>query len=144
MKIINVIASTPQPPSNTGVSVTLDNTSVFFTVLLSLTGLATVGWSTIFRINKAYIRLEAIEKAIKEQNEYLHKIEKLDRQLELHVQEYVNRKDVVQMVLGQLNEKIDHKFRRTLFYTRDVQRFLQRTTEFKIREYEETTQPGDE
>ena len=33
-----------------------------------------------------------------------------------------------------------HKFKRVLFYTRQIQRFLQRDTDFKIREYEKTTQ----
>ncbi|MEA5506177.1 hypothetical protein VB735_24280 [Halotia wernerae UHCC 0503] len=57
-----------------------------------------------------------------------------------HPQLGLNRKDVIQMLLGQLDQKINHKFKRLLFYTRDVQRFLQRDTSFQIREYEENTE----
>ncbi|BAY77961.1 hypothetical protein NIES25_44310 [Nostoc linckia NIES-25] len=68
------------------------------------------------------------------------KIRQIEKTLDLHIQEYVNRKDVMQMLLGQLDQKINHKFKRLLFYTRDVQRFLQKDTAFKMREYEENTQ----
>ncbi|MEH2000441.1 MAG: hypothetical protein V7L00_17125 [Nostoc sp.] len=78
--------------------------------------------------------------SLKEQAANAEKIRHLEKNLDLHIQEYVNRKDVIQMVLGQLDQKINHKFKRLLFYTRDVQRFLQKDTTFNIREYEENTQ----
>lgn len=78
--------------------------------------------------------------SLKEQAANAEKIRNLEKTLDLHIQEYVNRKDVIQMVLGQLDQKINHKFKRLLFYTRDVQRFLQKDTTFNIREYEENTQ----
>ncbi|MBN4003099.1 MAG: hypothetical protein HWQ58_15310 [Nostoc sp. LPT] len=94
-------------------------------------------------MNQISNSITQIEKALEEQARNTEKIREIDRTLALHIQEYVNRKDVIQMLLGQLNEKIDHKFKRVLFYTRDIQRFLQRDTDFKIREYEETTQPDE-
>ncbi len=78
--------------------------------------------------------------SLKEHAEESKKIRNLEKTLDLHIQEYVNRKDVMQMLLGQLDQKINHKFKRLLFYTRDLQRFLQRDTAFNIREYEEQTE----
>lgn len=81
-----------------------------------------------------------IDKDLKEHSDNAEKIRKLESRLDLHIQEYINRKDVVQMVMGQLDEKINHKFKRLLFYSREIQRFLQRNTAFQIREYEENTE----
>jgi hypothetical protein len=81
-----------------------------------------------------------IELALKEQASNAEKTRDLDKRFDLHIQEYINRKDVVQMVVGQLDQKIGHKFKWLLFYTWDIQRYLQKDTTFKIREYEEITQ----
>ncbi|WP_375470962.1 hypothetical protein, partial [uncultured Nostoc sp.] len=111
-----------------------------FRLLVTPSGVAI---TVISKMNQISNSITQIEKALEEQARNTEKIREIDRTLALHIQEYVNRKDVIQMLLGQLNEKIDHKFKRVLFYTRDIQRFLQRDTDFKIREYEETTQPDE-
>lgn len=138
------MAATSQPPTSQGVYITLESTGIFLTILVSASVLGGVFWGVITKINRLYSTLEEVQKTLKEQNEYMKRIERIDRDLELHQHEYANRKDVIQMLLGQLNEKIDHKFKRSLFYARDIQKYLQRTTDFRMREYEETTQTPEE
>jgi uncharacterized Ntn-hydrolase superfamily protein len=106
--------------------------------------LGTLAVNVISKINRISISITQIEEALKVHASNAKKISDLERRFDLHEQEYVNRKDVIQILLGQLHEKIDHKFKRSLFYTRDIQRFLQRSTEYQIREYEEQTSSPDE
>ncbi|MDZ8071143.1 MAG: hypothetical protein RMY64_36940 [Nostoc sp. DedQUE08] len=138
-----IIAVTNYSSSSPGITLTLESTGIFLGILVSASVLAGVAVTVISKMNKISNSITQIEKTLEEQARNAEKIREIDRTLALHIQEYVNRKDVVQMVLGQLNEKIDHKFKRVLFYTRDIQRFLQRDTDFKIREYEETTQQDE-
>jgi uncharacterized Ntn-hydrolase superfamily protein len=105
--------------------------------------LGTLAVNVISKMNKISISIEQIEEALKVHATNAEKIRELERRFELHEQEYINRKDVIQMILGQINEKIDHKFKRNLFYTREIQKFLQRDTDFQIREYEEQTSQGE-
>ncbi|HYX18776.1 MAG TPA: hypothetical protein VE944_31290 [Nostoc sp.] len=129
--------------SSPGVTLTLESTGIFLGILVSVSVLTGVAVTVISKMNRITNSITQIEKTLEEQVRNAEKIREIDRALALHIQEYVNRKDVIQMLLGQLNEKIDHKFKRVLFYTRDIQRFLQRDTDFNIREYEETTQPEE-
>jgi hypothetical protein len=134
-----VIAVT-SPSSSPGITLTLESTGVFLGILVSVSALAGVAIKIISKMNSISASISQIELALKEQATNAEKIRDLDKRFDLHIQEYINRKDVVQMVLGQLDEKINHKFKRLLFYTRDVQRFLQKDSSFIIREYEENTQ----
>ncbi|QMS87303.1 hypothetical protein HUN01_06790 [Nostoc edaphicum CCNP1411] len=128
------------PPNSPGITLTLESTGVFLGILVSVSALAGVAIRIISKMNSISASISQIELALKEQANNAEKIRDLDKRFDLHIQEYVNRKDVVQMVMGQLDQKINHKFKRLLFYTRDIQRFLQRDTTFNIREYEENTQ----
>lgn len=130
--------------SNPGITLTLESTGIFLGILVSISVLGTLAVSVISKMNKISSSITQIEETLKTHARDAQKISELERRFELHEQEYVNRKDVLQMLLGQINEKIDHKFKRLLFYTRDVQRFLQRDTNFQIREYEEQTSSPEE
>lgn len=140
---MNTTNSTIAVTNSPGIILTLESTGIFLGILVSASVLAGVAVTVISKMNRISNSIIQIEKALEEQARNAEKIREIDRTLALHIQEYVNRKDVIQMVLGQLNEKIDHKFKRVLFYTRDIQRFLQRDTNFQIREYEEHTQPDE-
>jgi gas vesicle protein len=73
----------------------------------------------------------------------------LDKKFDIHLSSYANRNDVVQMVLGQINEKIDHKWERVEGMikevreetkdvekeVKDVQKYLQKQGQFTIRDY---------
>lgn len=61
-------------------------------------------------------------------------IYRLEKTLDLHIQDYVNRKEYVQFVLGQINEKVQHKFQRTASTVNNIQRYLERDGSFKIRD----------
>ncbi|MEH1772975.1 hypothetical protein [Nostoc sp.] len=134
----STIAVTSSSP--TGITVTLENTGIFLGILVSVFILAGAAVQIISKMNKISSSISQIEEAMKEHARNAEKIRQLERTLDLHIQDYVNRKDVIQMLLGQLDEKITHKFKRLLFYTRDVQRFLQKDSSFVIREYEENTE----
>lgn len=120
-----------------GVMITLESTGIFLGILVSVSVLAGLGIKIVTSINQISLSIKQIKEDLKEHADNAKKIEQLDRKLDLHLQEYVNRKDVVQMIFGQINEKTDHKFKKLLFYVRDIQSFLQRDSDFKIREYYE-------
>ncbi len=128
------------PANSPGITLTLESTGVFLGILVSVSVLAGVAIRIISNMNSISASIIQIELTLKEQSENAEKIRQLEKAFDLHIQEYINRKDIVQMLLGQLDQKINHKFKRLLFYTRDVQRYLQKDTAFKIREYEENTQ----
>jgi uncharacterized Ntn-hydrolase superfamily protein len=135
------IAVTSNSP---GITLTLESTGIFLGILVSASVLGSLAVNVISKMNRISISITQIEETLKVHASNAKKISELERRFDLHEQEYVNRKDVIQMLLGQLNEKIDHKFKRSLFYTRDIQRYLQRNTEYQIREYEEQTSGSEE
>ncbi|MBW4480840.1 MAG: hypothetical protein KME54_29405 [Tolypothrix brevis GSE-NOS-MK-07-07A] len=118
--------------------VTLQSTSVILGIVVSGSILLGLGIKLVSNVNKISLSISQIQKDLNELSQESEKVSQLERRVDLHLQDYLNRKDVTQMLLGQLDEKINHKFKRLLFYTREMQRFLQRDTAFQIREYEET------
>lgn len=140
MTITKPVIAINSNSSSQGINVTLESTGIFLGILVSTSVLGAVAVNIISKMNKISSSITQIEEAMKEHARNAEKIRQIEKTLDLHIQEYVNRKDVIQMLLGQLDQKINHKFKRLLFYTRDVQRFLQRDTAFQIREYEENTE----
>jgi hypothetical protein len=136
MKTFKTVAAISQPEP--GIVVTLQTTSVLLGILVSGSILFSLGIKLVSNVNKISLSISQIQQDLKELSQDAEKVLQLERRMDLHLQDYVNRKDVTQMLLGQLDEKINHKFKRLLFYTREMQRFLQRDTAFQIREYEET------
>jgi hypothetical protein len=133
-KTVAAISSQPEP----GIVVTLQSTSILLGILVSGSVLLGLAIKLISNVNKISLSITQIQKDLKQLSNDAERIDKIERKLELHIQDFVNRKDVTQMILGQLDEKINHKFKRLLFYTREMQRFLQKDTNFQIREYEES------
>ncbi|MCM0591347.1 MAG: hypothetical protein KA716_31840 [Gloeotrichia echinulata DEX184] len=128
------------PNNSPGITLTLESTGVFLGILVSTSVLGILAVKAISKMNRISSSINQIEASLKEQAANGEKIRQLEKGFDLHIQEYINRKDVMQMLLGQLDQKINHKFKRLLFYTRDVQRFLQKDSNFSIREYEEITE----
>ena len=101
-------------------------------------------------IVKAVSKFNALESELKNLREDLNtinvstkKIEVLqkdyvgiDKRLDLHIQDYLNRVEAVNLICRQLDQKIDHKFIRLSGSMKDVEKFLQSQGVFKIREYE--------
>jgi hypothetical protein len=61
-------------------------------------------------------------------------INNLDKRHDLHVQDYLNRVEAVNLITRQLDEKINHKFGRTAASIKDIEQFLAGQGLFKIRE----------
>ena len=62
-------------------------------------------------------------------------INRVEKSLDLHIQDYLTRKEVFQFMLGQLDEKINHKFGRLYNSMKDMEKFLQKSGGFRVREY---------
>lgn len=62
-------------------------------------------------------------------------LNRVEKAFDLHVQDYVNRKDFIQFMIGQLDEKIDHKFNRLQNSLKDTEKFLQKSAGFRVRDY---------
>lgn len=56
-----------------------------------------------------------------------------ESKFDVHTQDYVNRKETVQYLLGSLDQKIEHKFSRLLEEFKEMQRFLEKHFYFKLR-----------
>lgn len=142
-RVEGVAIATPTTPATpSGIFLTLESTGVFLGILVSASVLATVAIQLISKFNNiansikdvredlaTHVAAEGHERLI----ERVSRIEQLDKKLDLHIQDYVNRKDTTSMLLGQLNEKIDHKFSRLHSEIKDVQRWLEKQTVFGIR-----------
>ncbi|UYD38975.1 hypothetical protein [Tolypothrix sp. PCC 7601] len=130
-------------PNNEPVSIRLD----FQTVSIALS--AAVSLSVLIGlIIKLVSKFDSITGDIKDLREDLDKINinladiktiqkdiiNLDKRHDLHVQDYLNRVEAVNLITRQLNEKIDHKFGRTAASIKDIEQFLAGQGLFKIRE----------
>lgn len=56
-----------------------------------------------------------------------------ENKFDVHIQDYVNRKETVSYILGSLDQKIEHKFSRLLEDFKGMQRFLEKQFYFRIR-----------
>ncbi|MCC5637033.1 hypothetical protein LC593_14450 [Nostoc sp. CHAB 5844] len=133
--LIAVNTSSPQ-----GMTVTLESTSLFLGILVSVSMLVGVTIKVISKFN-------SISNSIRDLREDVNKLSAidttikgiykdvllLDKRFDIHVQDYTNRKDTIQMLLGQLNEKIDHKSERFEGEIKDIERYLEKREDYKIR-----------
>lgn len=59
----------------------------------------------------------------------------LKNRLEVHLNDYNNRQEMINYMVNGLNEKLDHKYNRLYSSMRDVEKYLQKTQNFRVREY---------
>lgn len=60
----------------------------------------------------------------------------IDKRLDIHLQDYSNRAEMVNYMINGMNEKIDHKFNRLYSSMRDMEKYLQqKNQDFRVREY---------
>ena len=62
-------------------------------------------------------------------------LSRVEKALDLHVQDYVTRKEFIHFMIGQLDQKIDHKFSRLQSSVKDTEKFLQKSAGFRVRDY---------
>lgn len=79
--------------------------------------------------------LEGHKVIVEKLNSNSNQLHTLEKQLDVHIQDYINRKDLIQYMFGQLDQKVDHKFNRTYTSMKDIEKFLQKSNNFRIREY---------
>lgn len=135
----NTIAIDPVP--SPGIQVTLESVGVFLGIAGSISLLAGVFVSIISKINRISFSVEEIEGSLKSYATNAEKIKDLDKRLDVHLQDYVNYKDANLLEHNGLRERIDHKWERTEeeFKSveadiKDLQSFLQKKDDFKIRQ----------
>lgn len=61
--------------------------------------------------------------------------ERIDRRLELHIQDTINKDERQTLLINQLNEKIDHKTRRLLAGLNEVNGYLEKNGNFRRRQF---------
>lgn len=102
--------------SNHEVKAPLESAGIFLGIIVSGVAITNALISIVSRFNKMTATLEQIQgdlqSYLKEVIEINQRHQKLDKKMDLHIQDYLHHKELTQMLINQLNEKIDHKFNR--------------------------------
>lgn len=127
-----------------GITLNLESTGAILGILISVCALATIIIRIITQFNNIANTLKEIEEDLikhvaSEGHEKLEpklkKIEEIDKKLDLHIQEVLNRKEAVNMLVGQLDEKINYKFSGLQHSIKDMENYLNKQGNFRIRQY---------
>jgi hypothetical protein len=149
-KSIIAVSSVPQQ----GFIISLEGTSLFLTILVSAFAIIGTGIKLISKFNaitgeirdlkeelSAHANSEGHEKLMQRVKLLEKDFIALDKRFDIHVQDYVNYKDANLLALNTTDEKIKHTWNKTekLLEERktdikDLQLFLQKQQNFKIRE----------
>ncbi|MBW4425326.1 MAG: hypothetical protein KME50_12970 [Nostoc desertorum CM1-VF14] len=138
------------------VTVSLESTGVFLGALVSLTILLGILIKIVSNFNKIandihdlkddiknHSNSEGHEKLLQQVRILQAQYNSYDKSLELHLLNFENRKEAVQFLFGQINEKIDHKSQRMETETKELRKeikelqgFLNKREDFVIRNRE--------
>ncbi|WP_414587416.1 hypothetical protein [Scytonema sp. PCC 10023] len=137
-------AQTQQQP--TGITLNLESTSVLLGILVSACALGAIAIKIITQFNNVTNSLKEIEEdltkhIVSEGHEKieprLKKIEEVDKKLDLHIQDMLNRKEAVNLIANQLDQKINHKYTVLYHSLKDIENYLNKQGNFRIRQYHE-------
>ncbi|MBN3911099.1 MAG: hypothetical protein HWQ35_32525 [Nostoc sp. NMS1] len=137
-----------------GFVVTLEGTSLFLGILLSTFALIGIGVKVVSKFNtitneirdlredlNTHANSEGHEKLLKEVELLQKDVIAFDKRFDVHLQDYTNYKDANLLQNNNLNEKINHTWNKTekVFIEhktdiKDLQQFLQKQENFRIRE----------
>lgn len=98
-----------------------------------------VGLSTllgiIWQISQVKAAIDKAIDAVKDEAFARHLA--LEKKLDVHLENYINRQEMVNMVTSQIDQKVDHKFGRCYGSIRDLEKYLQKhhNPTFRVREY---------
>lgn len=102
--------------NNQEVKAPLESAGIFLGIIVSGVAITNALVGIISRFNKMSTTLEQIQgdlqSYLKEVMEINERHQRLDKKMDLHIQDYLHHKELTQMLINQLNEKIDHKFNR--------------------------------
>lgn len=118
---------------------TLESTGIFLGIIVSGLVIINASINLITRFNKLSSNVEKIQEDlqinIKEFIEIGKRSQKLDKNLDLHISDYLHHKELTQMLVNQLNEKIEHKFNRLAGSIKHVESFLEKSGNFRSSEH---------
>lgn len=78
----------------------------------------------------------AIYRAIDSVNDNLSdRINQIEKRFDVHLNDYERSADLTTLICNQLREAIEHKYKRLSFSMRDIEKYLQKNQNFRIREY---------
>ncbi|MFN6484007.1 MULTISPECIES: hypothetical protein [unclassified Nostoc] len=129
---IAVTNSSPQ-----GVTLTLEGTGIILGILVSVSVLSGVAYKVITSVNKISLSIENIEKEMNSYAGHAKQITDLSHRVDLHIQDYVNRKDTITLLVGGLKEVLEHRTNRLYTSMKDIEAYLQKSGTFKIREFQD-------
>ncbi|BBD68653.1 hypothetical protein NIES4072_40250 [Nostoc commune NIES-4072] len=95
-------------------------------------------------INNISASISQIKEDLKEHADNAEKIRELDHRLDLHIQDYINRKDTVTLLIAQVSQTVDHRTNRLYTSMKDIENFLQTQGTFKIREFQDLRRMEEE
>lgn len=131
-------------PNSVTINFNLQTVSIILSAAVSLSLLIGFLIKSVSKFNALESEIKNLRDDLNAVNISTQKIEVLqkeytglDKRLDLHVQDYLNRVEAVNLICRQLDEKINHKFGRVAASMKDVEHFLQGQGVFKIREYEQ-------
>jgi len=100
-------------------------------LILGLFALLGISWQ-IYQVKAA------IDKAIDAvKDEAFARHAALEKKLDIHLENYINRQEMMNLLVSQVDQKVDHKFGRSFNSIRDIERFLQKyhAETFRVRDF---------
>lgn len=98
----------------------------------------------ISNLNNISGSITQIKEDLKEHADNKEKIRDLDKRLDLHIQDYINRKDTVTLLIAQVSQTVDHRTNRLYTSMKDIENHLQLQGNFKIREFQDLRKMEEE
>ncbi|MCC5597977.1 hypothetical protein [Nostoc favosum] len=135
-----IAASTNSPV----ITVTLESVGVFTGILVSVSVLGTLAVKLVNNLNNISSSITQIKEDLKEHADNAEKIRDLEHRLDLHVQDYINRKDTVTLLIAQVTQTVEHRTNRLYTSMKDIENFLQMQGTFKIREFQDLRKMEEE
>lgn len=141
-RVLAQTQASTSPPQ--GFVLTLESTGVLLGLLLSACALAGIIIKIITQFNNIANTIKEIEEDLlkhiaSEGHEKLEpklkKLDEIDKKLDLHIQDMLNRKESVNMIANQLDQKINHKFSTLMHSLKDIESYLNKQGNFRIRQY---------
>ncbi|MFN6485525.1 MULTISPECIES: hypothetical protein [unclassified Nostoc] len=126
------------------ITVSLESVGVFTGICVSISVLGTLAVKLINNLNNISSSIAQIKQDLKEHADNKEKIRDLDKKLDLHIQDYINRKDTVTLLIAQVSQTVDHRTNRLYTSMKDIENYLQLQGNFKIREFQDLRKMEEE
>ncbi|BBD69436.1 hypothetical protein NIES4072_32310 [Nostoc commune NIES-4072] len=134
------IATTSSPV----ITVTLESVGVFTGILVSISVLGTLAIKLVNNLNNISTSIAQIKEDLKEHADNAEKIRDLNHKLDLHIQDYINRKDTITLLIAQVTQTVEHRTNRLYTSMKDIENFLQTQGTFKIRDFQDLRKMEEE